>query len=75
MLLLDNEIMFHEAIIEERDVGIRETQQRISDVNEIFKHLAVLVHDQGAMIGEIICNLRWLHMEDCRIDILVLTKS
>lgn len=73
MVLSDNEIMFHEAIIEERDVGIRETQQQISDVNEFFKHLAVLVHDQGTMIGELIYNPRWLHMEDCRIDILVLT--
>jgi syntaxin 7 len=48
---LDNEIVFNEAIIEERDQGIQEIQHQITEVNEIFKDLAVLVHDQGAMIG------------------------
>ena len=49
---LDNEITFNEAIIEERDQGIKEIQQQISEVNEIFKDLADLVHEQGAMIGK-----------------------
>lgn len=51
MLLLDNEISFNEAIIEEREQGIQEIQQQIGEVNEIFKDLAVLVHGQGIMIG------------------------
>lgn len=49
---LDNEIAFNDAIIEERDLGIQEVQQQIGEVNEIFKDLAVLVHEQGTMIGE-----------------------
>ncbi|KAM0945710.1 putative target SNARE coiled-coil domain, syntaxin domain, syntaxin/epimorphin [Dioscorea sansibarensis] len=53
VLLLDNEIVFNEAIIEEREQGIQEIQQQIGEVNEIFKDLAVLVHDQGAMIDDI----------------------
>lgn len=48
---MDNEIAFNEAIIEEREQGIQEIQQQIGEVNEIFKDLAMLVHDQGAMIG------------------------
>ena len=48
---MDNEISFNEAVIEEREQGIQEIQQQIGAVNEIFKDLAVLVHDQGAMIG------------------------
>lgn len=52
ILQLDNEIVFNEAIIEEREQGIQEIQQQIGEVNEIFKDLAVLVHDQGIMIGE-----------------------
>ncbi|RWW13991.1 hypothetical protein BHE74_00052257 [Ensete ventricosum] len=52
VVLLDNEIVFNEAIIEEREQGIQEIQQQIGEVNEIFKDLAVLVHDQGAVIGE-----------------------
>ncbi|KAA3463240.1 syntaxin-22-like [Gossypium australe] len=53
VLLLDNEIAFNEAIIEEREQGIQEIQQQIGEVNEIFKDLAVLVHEQGNMIDDI----------------------
>lgn len=49
---MDNEIAFNEAIIEEREQGIHEIQHQIGEVNEIFKDLAVLVHEQGAMIGK-----------------------
>ena len=49
---MDNEIVFNEAIIEEREQGIQEIQQQIGEVNEIFKDLAVLVHEQGTIIGE-----------------------
>nr|AIX10969.1 syntaxin [Albuca bracteata] len=57
VLLLDNEIVFNEAIIEEREQGIQEIQQQIGEVNEIFKDLAVLVHDQGAVIDDIGSNI------------------
>ncbi|XP_043693917.1 syntaxin-22-like [Telopea speciosissima] len=61
VLLLDNEIVFNEAIIEEREQGIKEIQQQIGEVNEIFKDLAVLVHDQGVMIEEIDSNIEGSH--------------
>ena len=48
---MESEIVLNEAIIEERDQGIKEIQQQIGEVNEIFKDLAVLVREQGAMIG------------------------
>ncbi|KAG9454100.1 hypothetical protein H6P81_007004 [Aristolochia fimbriata] len=57
VLLLDNEIVFNEAIIEEREQGIQEIQQQIGEVNEIFKDLAVLVHEQGVMIDDIESNI------------------
>ncbi|KAK8964829.1 Syntaxin-22 [Platanthera guangdongensis] len=53
VILLDNEIIFNEAIIEEREQGIQEIQNQIGEVNEIFKDLAVLVHDQGIVIDDI----------------------
>lgn len=49
---MDNEIAFNEAVIEEREQGIQEIQHQIGEVNEIFKDLAILVHEQGAMIGK-----------------------
>ncbi|CAA0825464.1 Syntaxin-22 [Striga hermonthica] len=61
VLLLDNEIAFNEAIIEEREQGIQEIQQQIGEVNEIFKDLAVLVHDQGTMIDDIGSNIEGAH--------------
>ncbi|KZV39783.1 syntaxin-22-like, partial [Dorcoceras hygrometricum] len=61
VLLLDNEIAFNEAIIDERDQGIQEIQQQIGEVNEIFKDLAVLVHEQGVMIDDIGSNIEGSH--------------
>ncbi|XP_059442302.1 syntaxin-22-like [Corylus avellana] len=57
VLLLDNEIAFNEAVIEEREQGIQEIQHQIGEVNEIFKDLAILVHEQGAMIDDIGSNI------------------
>ncbi|KAE8731933.1 Syntaxin-22 [Hibiscus syriacus] len=53
VLLLDDEIAFNEAIIDEREQGIQEIQKQIGEVNKIFKDLAVLVHEQGIMIDDI----------------------
>ncbi|KAL2999992.1 hypothetical protein AAZX31_09G189100 [Glycine max] len=61
VLFLDNEIAFNEAIIDERDQGIQEIQSQIGEVNEIFKDLAVLVHEQGAMIDDIGSNIEHSH--------------
>ncbi|AES95798.2 hypothetical protein MtrunA17_Chr5g0410841 [Medicago truncatula] len=61
VISLDNEISFNEAIIEEREQGIQEIQQQIGEVNEIFKDLAVLVHEQGAMIDDIGSNIENSH--------------
>ncbi|OIV94444.1 hypothetical protein TanjilG_25506 [Lupinus angustifolius] len=61
VLFLDNEIAFNEAIIEEREQGIQEIHQQIGEVNEIFKDLAVLVHEQGTMIDDIGSNIENSH--------------
>ncbi|XP_006605185.1 syntaxin-122 [Glycine max] len=57
ILLLDNEISFNEAMIEEREQGIREVEEQIEQANEIFKDLAVLVHYQGVVIDDIHSNI------------------
>ncbi|XP_020219213.1 syntaxin-22 [Cajanus cajan] len=57
ILLLDNEISFNEAMIEEREQGIREVEEQIGQANEIFKDLAVLVHEQGVVIDDIQSNI------------------
>lgn len=57
VLLLDNEISFNEAMIEEREQGIRDIAVQIGEANEIFKDLAVLVHEQGVVIDDIQSNV------------------
>lgn len=47
-----NETSLNEAIIEEREQGIREIQMQIGEVNEIFRDLALLVSEQGGLIGQ-----------------------
>jgi len=54
---LENETVYNEAVIEEREQGIREIHTQIGEVNEIFKDLAVLVHEQGYMIDDIESNV------------------
>ncbi|KAI3471310.1 hypothetical protein Pfo_027973 [Paulownia fortunei] len=58
---LENEISFNESIMEEREQGIREIQQQIGEVNEIFRGLALLVGEQGALIDDISSNIEGSH--------------
>ncbi|XP_019088928.1 PREDICTED: syntaxin-23-like isoform X2 [Camelina sativa] len=51
-LLLDNVIAYNDATIEEKEQKIQEMQQAIGEVDEIFKDMAVWVHDEEAMIDE-----------------------
>ncbi|KAM1565341.1 hypothetical protein ACFX1Z_044172 [Malus domestica] len=57
LLLLDNEVAFNEAIIEEREQGIRDIEAQIGEASEIFKDLAVLIHEQGVVIDDIQSNI------------------
>ncbi|KAG8072012.1 hypothetical protein GUJ93_ZPchr0006g42206 [Zizania palustris] len=57
VLQLDNEIVFNEAIIEEREQAMQEIQQQIGEVHEAFKDLATLVHMQGVTLEEIDTNI------------------
>ncbi|KAK9187572.1 hypothetical protein WN944_018970 [Citrus x changshan-huyou] len=44
----------HALLVESRrELGIQEIQQQIGEVNEVFKDLAVLVHEQGTIIDDI----------------------
>ncbi|KAF7147818.1 hypothetical protein RHSIM_Rhsim03G0222600 [Rhododendron simsii] len=61
VVMLKNEVVFNEAIIEEREQGILEIQQQIGEVNDIFKDLAVLVQEQGVMIDDISSNIESSH--------------
>uniref|UniRef100_A0A9J8B626 Syntaxin 12, like n=1 Tax=Cyprinus carpio carpio TaxID=630221 RepID=A0A9J8B626_CYPCA len=44
-------------LIKERETNIRQLESDIVDVNQIFKDLAVMIHDQGDMIDSIEANV------------------
>ncbi|KAK2846254.1 hypothetical protein Q7C36_011108 [Tachysurus vachellii] len=44
-------------LIQERETAIRQLESDITDINEIFKDLAVMVHEQGDMIDSIEANV------------------
>lgn len=50
-LLPDNVVEYQDALIAERDADILDIQHSIGQVNEIFRDLGSLVHDQGHMLG------------------------
>ncbi|KAL6074512.1 Syntaxin-22 [Balamuthia mandrillaris] len=53
ILQLENDRDFQNALIEEREQGIREIESTIQEVNEIFIDLANLVNEQAPMIDNI----------------------
>uniref|UniRef100_J3MCJ8 t-SNARE coiled-coil homology domain-containing protein n=1 Tax=Oryza brachyantha TaxID=4533 RepID=J3MCJ8_ORYBR len=57
LVLLDSDVEFHEAVIAEREQAMQEVQQDIADIHEIFKDLAMLVHDQGECIEIVTSNV------------------
>ncbi|KAJ8563351.1 hypothetical protein K7X08_031803 [Anisodus acutangulus] len=56
-----HEIVLNKAIIEEREQGIIEIQHHIGELNEMFKDLALLVHEQGIMLDDISSNIESSH--------------
>lgn len=58
LVQLDNQIEFNEALINERDAELREIEASIGQVNEIFRDLGALVHDQGHLLGNLFFNTR-----------------
>lgn len=49
---MDVDLDYNEALIVEREEGIRDIQGQILEVHETFKDLAQLVQEQGSSIGE-----------------------
>lgn len=46
LVKLDNEIVFNEALIQEREDDLESIEKSVAQVNEIFRDLGTLVHEQ-----------------------------
>ncbi|XP_020902195.1 syntaxin-7 isoform X2 [Exaiptasia diaphana] len=58
---LSEQIAVDEAIVYEREDRIRQIEADILDINEIFRDLASMVHEQGEMIDSIEGNIDRVH--------------
>jgi len=54
---VEEEREYHEALIADREQGIKEIAKAVQEVNEIFMDLSNLVADQGTMIDNIESNV------------------
>ena len=73
--MVESEMEYRQAIIEERDEGIEAIQHSIGEVNEIFQDLAVLIDQQGGQIGTIIIVSRWESIYNSKILKMTCWKS
>ncbi|KAJ1543209.1 hypothetical protein HK405_009440, partial [Cladochytrium tenue] len=55
--VLDNEVEYNEALIQEREEDLRSIERSIVEVNEIFRDLGTLVHEQQYMLDNIESNV------------------
>eukprot|EP01086_Lenisia_limosa_P012725 TRINITY_DN41261_c0_g1_i1.p1 TRINITY_DN41261_c0_g1~~TRINITY_DN41261_c0_g1_i1.p1 ORF type:complete len:263 (-),score=75.78 TRINITY_DN41261_c0_g1_i1:125-913(-) len=55
--MVEADLEQNEALIAEREEGIAQIDTTIHEINDIFKDLATMVHDQGAQLDSIETNL------------------
>jgi hypothetical protein len=55
--VLDHEIEYNAAIIAEREEAIKQVEATILEVNEMFRDLGAMVHDQGTLLDNIEANV------------------
>eukprot|EP00124_Ichthyophonus_hoferi_P005493 Ihof_evm2s811 gene=Ihof_evmTU2s811 len=56
-VVLDNEIDYNEAVIMEREEGIERIHSEVFQVNEMFRDLGCMVHEQGSHMDQIEANI------------------
>ena len=49
--MMMDQMQHNQAMIREREEGMKEIESTMQEVNDIFRDLATLVHDQGHQLG------------------------
>ncbi|KAF9937687.1 hypothetical protein BGZ65_001175 [Modicella reniformis] len=62
LLVVDNELEYNESMITQREDEIREIEHGITELNEIFRDLGSMVHEQGDMLDSIESNVTSISM-------------
>jgi len=63
---IENDRIFNDQLIQQRDQDIRQIEQTVVQVNEIFRDLAHMVDEQGVMIDNIQSNIEDSHSSTTR---------
>lgn len=53
-----DEVDFQESLIVERESEIRNIEQSVGELNELFRDVAHIVHEQGAQLDSIDANVQ-----------------
>ncbi|KAI1292437.1 hypothetical protein EDD11_008734, partial [Mortierella claussenii] len=62
LLVVDNELEYNESMITQREDEIREIERGITELNEIFRDLGSMVHEQGDMLDSVESNVTSISM-------------
>ncbi|KAF9921553.1 hypothetical protein FBU30_008388 [Linnemannia zychae] len=62
LLVVDNELEYNESMIMQREEEIQEIESGIAELNEIFRDLGTMVHEQGSMLDTIENNMTPISM-------------
>ncbi|KAH7057500.1 t-SNARE [Linnemannia elongata] len=62
LIVVDNELEYNESMIVQREEEIREIESGITELNEIFRDLGTMVHEQGSMLDSIENNVTSISM-------------
>lgn len=68
LALLDDEITFNEALVEEREREICKILQELADINKILVDLGKLLHDQQGTIDVIESNVEKSAMDTSKAE-------
>jgi t-SNARE complex subunit (syntaxin) len=63
---MEDELVFRKA--REREIALLKLEDDITDINEIFKDLAVMIHDQGEAIDSIENNIERVEVQAREAD-------
>ena len=68
-LASQDEVDFQESLIVERESEIRNIEQSVGELNELFRDVAHIVHEQGAQLDTIDVNVQNTNTDTRQADL------
>ena len=68
-LASQDEVDFQDSLIIEREAEIRNIEQGVTELNELFRDVAHIVHEQGETLDVIATNVDNTHRDTQRADV------